>query len=236
MYACRSGQRQLVDLPRNDTQPTQSIAQIGRGTERRPGDESTIMYIDIGLPRAVEKHHTGSTGGTQLVYYRNEIGKVAAYFHGYGNMYDSFYFLQNLDMQFPDGAGTILGRGVDFLHVQLYGAGSGFFEIGGETLPAAVVVTVDTGYYRYRYRFPGFAYQREVFFHFVGFDDILQIVVGLGIIAIGTVEQMFALGGELLFKERFQHNGPYTGFFESDDFFDIVGQARTGCDNRIFQF
>ena len=194
------------------------------------------MYIDIGLPRAVEKHHTGSTGGTQLVYDRNEIGKVAAYFHGYGNMYGSFYFLQNLDMQSPDGAGTILGRGVDFLHVQLYGAGSGFFEIGGETLPAAVVVTVDTGYYRYRYRFPGFAYQREVFFHFVGFDDILQIVVGLGIIAIGTVEQMFALGGELLFKERFQHNGSYTGFFESDDFFDIVGQARTGCDNRIFQF
>lgn len=151
-------------------------------------------------------------------------------------MYGGFDLLQYLDVEFADGAGTVFGRGVDFLYVQFDGAGAGFFEVGGEALPTAVVVAVDAGDNGYRYGLAGFPYEGEVFLYLVGFDDVLEVVVCFGVVAVGAVEQMLALGGELLFKERFQYDGTHARFFESDDFFDTVGQSRTGCDDRILQF
>ena len=145
VYAGRGGQRQFVYLSRDDAQPAQGVAQLGRGAERVAGNEAAAMNVDVGLPRTVEEYHAGGSGGTQLVDNRHQVGEVAAYLHRHGNFHGGFYFLQNLDVEFSDGAGTVFGGGVDFLYVQLDGVGTGFFEVGGEALPAAVVVAVDAG-------------------------------------------------------------------------------------------
>ena len=157
-----------------------------------------------------------------------------AYLDDDRQVYDFFYLLQDFDVELFRCARRVFGGGVDFLNVEFEGGGSRIFQFGGEFYPFSAVVAVDAGDDGHGDCAARFFDEGEVFFDFVGAYRVLQEVARFGI--VGAVEQLFALGVELLLKERFQYDGADACFFEGDDFVCAVCLSRACCDNGISEF